>query len=163
MSAPLNHIALKASSGAAEAIPIFAVANPSDFLTNSVQTGWRIYASDAPPAVPSLSRSTFGSSRDVSHDNESSAIVFMNPRNKNPLLNHAPLAKHPAILMLGNESRGLRSSLLARAHYKVGIRAGRCADEIGVDSLNVSAASALLCFEFMKKPNQQRQPGDFLF
>ncbi|OCL06921.1 alpha/beta knot [Glonium stellatum] len=163
MSAPLNHIALKASSGAAEAIPIFTIIHPSDFITNSIQTGWRIYASDAPPTILLPSHSVFASPRDASYNDESPTIVFTNPRTKSPLLNHAPLAKHPTILMLGNEGSGLRPSLLARAHYKVGIQAGRDTNGTGIDSLNVSAASALLCFEFMKKPKQQRQPGDFLF
>lgn len=162
MSAPLSQIALKASSGAAEAIPIFAISNPTEFLTESVVFGWQVYASDAPPPVSTRSKSVVASAIASNLDDDSSSIIFTMAGSNRPLYGHTPLAKHPTILMLGSEGSGLRSSLMARAHYKVGIRAAREVDEIGVDSLNVSAASALLCFEFMKRPKGLVK-GDFLF
>jgi 21S rRNA (GM2251-2'-O)-methyltransferase len=63
--------------------------------------------------------------------------------------------------MMGAESSGLRASLLNQAHYKVGIRAGRDGRKIGLDSLNVSVAASLLCYEFMKKP--EKKSGGLLF
>jgi 21S rRNA (GM2251-2'-O)-methyltransferase len=69
---------------------------------------------------------------------------------------------HPTILMMGAEGTGLRPSLLNAAHYKVGIRAGR-EDEIGLDSLNVSVAASLLCYEFLKKPLFKKKPNEWLF
>jgi 21S rRNA (GM2251-2'-O)-methyltransferase len=64
--------------------------------------------------------------------------------------------------MLGSEGSGIKASLMARAHFKVGIRGGRAVDEVGVDSLNVSTAAALLCMEFLKRPKVEKK-GDFLF
>lgn len=65
--------------------------------------------------------------------------------------------------MMGAEGAGLRSGLLNQAHYKVGIRHGRETDEVGVDSLNVSVAASLLCYEMLQKPQTVRKPGDWLF
>jgi 21S rRNA (GM2251-2'-O)-methyltransferase len=63
--------------------------------------------------------------------------------------------------MMGAEGTGLRSSLLNLAHFKVGIRHGRDVDEIGVDSLNVSVAASLLCYEMLQKP--PARPKNLMF
>lgn len=95
---------------------------------------------------------------------DSSNVVFTYARSPKRVPSpHHPVATHPTILMMGAEGAGLRSSLINHAHYKVGIVAGR-QDEIGVDSLNVSVAASLLCFEFLKKPpSQPRKSGELLF
>lgn len=162
--APWSHIALKASAGAAEDIPIFTVAQPSTFLQQSALRGWRIYASDAIPqhveqhsvaASPTPLDKAKGSSTD---------IIFTIARSTKERPDHYPTASHPTILMMGAEGSGLRNSLLNHAHYKVGIRGGRDVKGIGLDSLNVSVAASLLCYEFMKKPPpKERKPGEKLF
>ncbi|KAF2812705.1 alpha/beta knot [Mytilinidion resinicola] len=133
-SAPITHIALKASAGAAEAIPIFAVADPTGFLRDSSDAGWCIYASDAPTPIPSAPGG-FGTQLDAT-----------------PAAERKAAPRHPTILMLGSEGSGIKSSLMAKAHFKVGIRGARVSDEVGVDSLNVSTAAAMLCGEFMRRP-----------
>lgn len=51
-----------------------------------------------------------------------------------------------AVLLLGNEGHGLNPQLLSLAGVKVGIpRAGKGAEGVGYDSLNVGAAAAVLC------------------
>lgn len=57
--------------------------------------------------------------------------------------------------MMGAEGTGLRASLLNLAHYKVGIPHGRGVNEIGVDSLNVSVAASILCYEMLQRPKAQ--------
>jgi 21S rRNA (GM2251-2'-O)-methyltransferase len=47
-TATLSPVTLKASAGAAEAIPILSVRDPSAFLQNCTQNGWQIYAADMP-------------------------------------------------------------------------------------------------------------------
>jgi 21S rRNA (GM2251-2'-O)-methyltransferase len=86
-------------------------------------------------------------------DDPSSNIVYTFARSSKRLpVDHCPVADHPTILMMGSEGTGLRDSLLNLAHYKVGIRHGREVDEVGIDSLNVSAAASLLCYEMLQKP-----------
>lgn len=150
-SAPWSHVAVKASAGAAEAIPIFRVAQPADFLAQSARDGWRLYASGAaPPEDPEVSR-----------DDTSSEIVYTFARSSQRLpADHCPVQQHPTVLMMGAESTGLRSSLLNAAHYNVGIRHGREVDEVGVDSLNVSVAASLLCHQMLRKPPR---PKNLLF
>lgn len=61
--------------------------------------------------------------------------------------------------MMGAEGTGLRDSLLNLAHYKVGIQQGREVDEVGVDSLNVSVAASLLCYEMLRKRKAKPAPN----
>ncbi|KAH3975804.1 hypothetical protein HBI56_099430 [Parastagonospora nodorum] len=143
-TAPWSHIAVKASAGAAEAVPLFKVGEPADFLGKSSRAGWRIYASDAIPPPPVTSGEK---------EEPSSKIVYSVARSTKRLpSDHCPVAEHPTILMMGAEGTGLRDSLLNLAHYKVGIKHGREVDEIGVDSLNVSVAASILSYEMLQKP-----------
>jgi len=164
-SAPWSHIALKASAGAAEAIPIFTVNQASEFLGHSAREGWRIYASDAVPAEEQRLASTLTSPLpQAPESNYSSNVVYTYARTSRRLPHdHCPVAAHPTILMMGAEGAGLRSSLLNVAHYKVGIRHGRAVDEVGVDSLNVSVAASLLCYEMLQKPKPTKKAGELLF
>jgi 21S rRNA (GM2251-2'-O)-methyltransferase len=154
--APWSAIALKSSAGAAEVLPIFTVKQPADFLAKSARNGWRVYATDAIP--PDTKRP--GDKPTASDD--TSAVVYTFARNLTRIPNHNPLAEHPTILMMGAEGEGLRSSLLNQANYKVGIGAGRGVQQAGVDSLNVSVAASLLCFDMMSKRKEQK-PGELLF
>jgi 21S rRNA (GM2251-2'-O)-methyltransferase len=163
-SAPWSQIALKASAGGAEAVPIFTVNKPSDFLAESARSGWRIYASDAIAPEQQLADITAPPASRSSEQDFSSNIIFTYARNVRRIPpGHCPVEEHPTILMMGAEGTGLRPSLLSHAHYKVGIRAGRQTNEIGVDSLNVSVAASLLCFEFLKKPIKTARTGGVLF
>lgn len=163
-SAPWSHITLKASAGAAEAIPIFRVNQPSEFLGHSAREGWRIYASDAVPPAEQRPLSPTASLVKQPIDNFASSVIYTYARSTRRLpADHCPVDNHPTILMMGAEGTGLRNSLLNQAHYKVGIRHGRAENEVGVDSLNVSVAASLLCYEILQKPKEARRPGALLF
>lgn len=163
-SAPWSHITLKASAGAAEAIPIFKTNQSSEFLGRSARKGWRIYASDAIPPAEQPALSAGSSSNQQPLANFASSIIYTYARSAKRLpTDHCPVDNHPTILMMGAEGSGLRTSLLNQAHYKVGIRHGRDVDEVGVDSLNVSVAASLLCYQMLQKPKPVRRSGDFLF
>lgn len=162
-SAPWSSITVKASAGAAEAIPIFSVAQPTDFLSRSARAGWRIYASDTVPPVDQPPHSTSPLSAVRPTDFASNIIYTYAKRPRRLPADHCPVEAHPTILMMGNEATGLRSSLLNVAHFKVGIRHGRSVDEVGVDSLNVSVAASLLCYEMLRKPKPRRKVGELLF
>ncbi|KAI4677148.1 uncharacterized protein J4E88_006955 [Alternaria novae-zelandiae] len=156
-----SHIAVKASAGAAEAIPLFKVGDPTDFLKKSAGAGWCIYASDAiPPAPPSLS-----STEDAPEPGSNKVVYTISQGRKRLPADHSPVAEHPTILMMGAEGTGLKTSLVNLARYKVGIPHGREANEIGVDSLNVSVAASILCYEMLQKPRTQpeRNPENVVF
>ncbi|CAI6326892.1 unnamed protein product [Periconia digitata] len=154
-SAPWSDITIKAAAGAAEGIPIFSVAQPADFLGQSARDGWRIYAADAVPASPP-SKPIPGEAPREKH----SRVVYTIARSLKMMpADHCPVQQHPTLLMMGDEGTGLRSSLLNAAHFKVGIRHSRQVDHLGVDSLNVSVAAGLLCYEILQKP----QKKDLLF
>ncbi|EKG14476.1 tRNA/rRNA methyltransferase SpoU [Macrophomina phaseolina MS6] len=151
-TAPLDAVAIKASSGAAEAMPILTVQNPLSFLTRSALNGWRVYAADTPPPPVDNFNVTASHRRSaLDPTNTSPLISFTRPNTLAVLQNHAPLLEHPAILMLGGESAGFRQSIKNKANYLVGIR-GTKGLEIGVDSLNVSVAAALIMLEMLRKP-----------
>ena len=159
-SAPWSHIALKASAGAAEAIPIFKTTAPAELLGAASRNGWRCYAADAVPASKPQTRKEGEEGGDATSD-----VVYSLARREGELLEqHSPVSEHPTILMMGAEGAGLKASLLNAAHYKVGIRHGREVDEVGVDSLNVSVAAGLLCHDMLrKKPVVERDPENVIF
>ena len=127
------------------------------------RNGWRLYASDAIP--PEQQRPVFdSSSRRNENGDFSSRIIYTYARSPRRLpADYSPVASNPTILMMGAEGTGLTPTCLNHAHFKVGLRGGREVDEVGVDSLNVSVASGLLCYEMLQKPRKERRPGDLLF
>ncbi|KAL1801571.1 hypothetical protein ACET3X_001913 [Alternaria dauci] len=158
-SAKWSHIAVKASAGAAEAIPIFQVKDASDFLKQSTSAGWCTYASDAVPPVLA------SNARPVEAPTDKVVYSFRQTRVRERLpADHSPVAEHPTILMLGAEGTGLSARLLNWARYKVGIPHRRESNELGVDSLNVSVAASILCYEMLHKPKApEREPENVIF
>lgn len=126
-SAPLTPVALKASAGASENITLFSISKAEEFLEESSKNGWQVYAAVAPPS---------GTSARKGHFLATSTL-------------NTPLDKSPTVLMLGGESEGLRYRLQKQAHHHIGIGGAR-AGLGGVDSLNVSVASALLTEAFLR-------------
>ena len=138
-SAPLSPIALKASAGASESLPLFSVRHPAAFVEESQKNGWKFYAAVAPSAPKkSSSSSSSANPRGVHHF--STSDVELQERD------------HPTVLMLGGEGEGLRWNLQKKADFTVSIGGPR-KGEGGVDSLNVSVAAGLLCETFLRKPS----------
>jgi 21S rRNA (GM2251-2'-O)-methyltransferase len=52
--------------------------------------------------------------------------------------------------MLGSEGTGLSRWLSKKAEFTVGLKSSKDIDEVGVESLNVSVAAALLAAEFLR-------------
>ncbi|OAX83661.1 hypothetical protein ACJ72_01974 [Emergomyces africanus] len=140
-SAPISAITIKASAGAAENIPILTTTNPTLFVKNTHMNGWKFFAAEA-PAAATASQQTLGtpteqilSRQDVS----------------------TKLDEGPCVLMLGSEDQGLQRSVRRQADGAVvipgAITANSEQDRAGVDSLNVSVASALLCEAFLGDPS----------
>lgn len=152
---------MKASAGAAEAIPLFKVGDSNDFLKKSANAGWCVYASDAVPPPPSFASSTV----DSMEAGANKVVYTISHTRKRLAADHSPVAEHPTILMMGAEGTGLKTSLVNLARYKVGIPHGRESNEVGVDSLNVSVAASILCYEMLQKPKAQpeREPEDVVF
>lgn len=128
----------------------------------SSDQGWRIYASDAVQAEPSVkSESNVKPLTSDAVYTGAGRIVYAKIKNKKReqlTADHYPVAQHPTILMMGCEATGLKASLRAMAHYTVGIKNSRSVTDIGVDSLNVSVAASLLCYEMIRKPKAGEAP-----
>ncbi|KAI9824643.1 MAG: hypothetical protein M1819_000844 [Sarea resinae] len=138
--APLSPVALKAAAGAAEFMPLLSVPSPRAFVQGSMKNGWNFYAAMPPP--------------DNSLPGAGAAQRFVTTDNLD-----SPLWKHPCVLMLGGEGKGLRETLRGKAVHDVSI-SGLRANQSGVDSLNVSVAAALLCEAFMREPHPSTAPKD---
>ena len=136
-SAPLGPVAIKASAGAAEAIPLLSIHQTGPFMKMSKQNGWKFYAAVAPP------NGRLPSSRAQGH--------FFSTN----LTKHKhPLQEHPCVLMLGGEGAGLRPDLQQKADFLISID-GHRKGHGGVDSLNVSVAGGILCDAFLRMPTNQ--------
>lgn len=140
--APLSSPVLaKASAGACEAIPIFAVPRASEFVFGSRKAGWTICAAVAPTEVQ------------VDTSSEDATINHMTTSD----LSSSRLADTPTIVVLGAEGEGLRESLLKKANVLVTIERGVSVNKVvdsGVDSLNVATAAAVLLNAFVAGQNK---------
>ena len=138
-SAPLSPVALKASAGASESLPLLSIKHPAAFVEESQKNGWKFYAAVAPPGPKKSSSSAVAANpRAVSHFSTSNVEL--------------QVRDHPTILMLGGEGEGLRWNLQKKADFTVSIPGPR-KGEGGVDSLNVSVAAGLLCETFLRRPS----------
>ena len=127
-SATLSSVALKASAGASEELPLFSVDKPADFLTLSRKAGWRVYSTVPKPTFVS------DSSR-KSYDLDG-------------LEQADPLRKQPCILVIGSEGEGLSRAIRRKADAEVTIPNQSGSNT--VDSLNVSVAAGLVCASFLR-------------
>ncbi|KAI9740852.1 MAG: hypothetical protein M1818_004457 [Claussenomyces sp. TS43310] len=123
--ATFTPVVLKASAGASENITIFSVNKPAGFIADSKLAGWKVYAAVAPSRK---------------HDSSSPVQVSSDDLDN-------PLEHDPCILMLGNEGEGLRWNLRSKADTELAIRGS--GQRGGVDSLNVSVATGILCNAFL--------------
>lgn len=124
-SAPVTPVVLKASAGAAETLPIFSIESVVDFLTDSRENGWMVYAA-VPPQGSSPRRQ----------------VDTLDVEKMDPLL------KDPCIILVGNEGEGLSRALRRAADIEISIP--NLSGSRVVDSLNVSVATGLLCSAFLK-------------
>ncbi|SPQ22176.1 6a7bd6cb-4911-4b59-960b-2f010ebedabf [Thermothielavioides terrestris] len=134
-SATLTPVALKASAGAAETLPLFSIASLPDFLSASRANGWTVYAAvaEAPPRGAKQRRNV--DLRDIEEAD--------------------PLRREPCVLLLGNEGEGLSRFVVQKADYEVNIP--NMSASAAVDSLNVSVAAGLLCSAFLKGTARARE------
>lgn len=126
-SAPLTPVALKASAGAAEVLPLYSVSSVLEFVEKSKESGWTVYA-----AVPSDHRSRGNSHLTLSR-----------------LESYDPLSSQPSILMIGSEGEGLSKQVRRKADMEISIPGPSSFSSV-VESLNVSVATGILCAAFLK-------------
>ena len=140
-SAPFSAVALKASAGAAEYMPLFVVRKEHEFVHASKKRGWKFFVAVAPGS---------GSSRKNGPPVTSTSMIG------------SALRTGPCVLLVGGEEEGIRAHLQKIANYAVGIENVRDPIE-GLDSLNVSVAAALLIQQFLTggsgSPRQPQAEG----
>ncbi|KAH8670894.1 hypothetical protein BX600DRAFT_457768 [Xylariales sp. PMI_506] len=127
-SATLTPVALKASAGASEVLPLYSVPSTLEFIQQSKEAGWTVYA-----AVPAGPRSKGNSHLTIDR-----------------IESYDPLATQPSILVVGSEGEGLGKPVRRAADYEVSIP-GQPGLLRTVDSLNVSVATGILASAFLKK------------
>lgn len=137
-TSPLTPVALKASSGAAEALDLFAIASLPEFLNASRQNGWAVYAAVA-SAGP---RGGGGAVKQRRH------VDLLDVEEADPL------RREPCVLLIGNEGEGLSRLVVKKADYEVNIP--NLSGSTAVDSLNVSVAAGLLCSAFLRGMARER-------
>ncbi|KAI0134749.1 hypothetical protein BJ170DRAFT_611111 [Xylariales sp. AK1849] len=129
-TATITPVALKASAGASEVLPLYSVTSTLDFIERSKEAGWVVYASVA--AGPrSRGNSHLTLDRVESYD---------------------PLSSQPTILAIGSEGEGLGKPIRRVADFEISIP-GQEGLLSTIDSLNVSVATGILCSAFLKKPS----------
>ena len=137
-SAPLTEVAIKASAGAAEYVPIMTVQNDNGFISMSRENGWKFFAAVAPESASVLTK-------EASMEDQQ-------------LQDTTVLLDHPCVLLLGSEGEGLRPRLQRKANAFSSIRGDSSATAV-VDSLNVSVAAALLTQRFLSATEAKAKPA----
>lgn len=163
--APVTPVALKASAGAAEAIPILSIDNPAEFLRISTKNGWKVYCGTT-PKDSSPQRNNRKAPSDSTSIKDHGAWVEQ-PQTRYTLSadgtiidpNFSPIRFAPTILVIGGEGKGLRDNLTYNAYAFVEILPQINVTQFGVDSLNVSVAAALLCADIVRpRPQVEKKP-----
>ena len=131
-TAPLSPVALKASAGASEAMPILTVQQTRPFLNECKKNGWKIYASQVDPT-------TYGKTKAHNRRHLTTTTLI------------SDVSRKPSILIIGSEGQGLYKDVLGAADNTISIQGPR-QGEMGMDSLNVSVATGLLCEAFLRNP-----------
>ena len=130
-SASLTPVALKASAGASEIVPLVTLSHPRAFLEESLSNGWKFY----------------GAVTKTTSVNEGQTALSLTDLD-------TPARDHPCIIGLGGEGEGLSKTLQRKADFLLSIEGqGKRVDH--VDSLNVSVAAGLLCEAFLRKPMKE--------
>jgi 21S rRNA (GM2251-2'-O)-methyltransferase len=142
--APLNAVALKAGAGAAEALSIFKAQHPAAFLENSRAAGWHVICATTP-------RQNGRQSMNKSLIVPSSNIRYHMSSLKDVRSINAKFSSSPQIIVVGGEGRGLRKFLTANTDSFLEILAPRDTSSVGLDSLNVSVAAAMVCNEVLTR------------
>ena len=130
-SAPVSPVAIKASAGASETLPLVSISKPVNFIEKCKGNGWKIFAAAAPTPGKRTGLGNYLSISDLGHR----------------------VQDQPCLLILGGEGEGLHWNIQQRADFDVGINGPRIGQS-NVDSLNVSVAAGLLCEAFLRKPNR---------
>jgi predicted rRNA methylase len=138
-SAPLSAITVKASAGAAEYIPLYRVSDEMQFIQKSQANGWKFFGAFAEPE--SGGRGRYQQRRDNRETDDGHAATA--------------LSEHPSVLVLGNESTGLRTRIARRMDQTINI--ATAASHPGIDSLNVGVAAAILIRDFMTTSPAKKQ------
>lgn len=146
-SAPISPVTIKASAGAAENIPLITITNPASFIDTSRANGWRFFAAEPPAPASDTSNNTPRRSDYINPSAGGTPVL-------SPSSLSTELLKSPCVLMLGGEGSGLTGTLKRKADSFISIPGPRIPeseiDPAGVDSLNVSVASGLLCEAFLR-------------
>lgn len=154
--APLSPHTMKASSGAAENLPLMSVSNPTDFIAKSQKDGWKFFAADT-PSPPSKDENNAYDKGHSSKPKKPQPPRRNAKRKPSPLIALSQLRdqlhKAPCVLVMGSEATGLGWKLLrdvdARVSIEGAVTRSLVEDAASVDSLNVSVATALLCNAFL--------------
>lgn len=156
--APLNAVTLKASAGAAEALHLFRLDNPSDMLRRAAKGGVGILCATTPTERPGKAKrqettqlhevkDDVDGVRYLSHDQsiEDGIGTFLDAK--------------PQILIIGGEGRGLRPFITKEADTFIEVASPRQkeAGDVGLDSLNVSVAAGIVVQEVMTKMRTGRR------
>ena len=133
-SAPVSPVAIKASAGASEALPLVSISKAGNFIDQCKGNGWKIYAAAAPTPGKRTGLGNYLSISDLG----------------------GCVRNYPCLLILGGEGEGLHWNIRKKADFDVGINGPRIGQS-DVDSLNVSVAAGLLCEAFLRKPRMGKR------
>lgn len=155
--APLNSVAVKASAGAVEALPLAYTNFATKFVADSKSCKWNVFAAHLP-----ASESTDTDEMSLNTTSSSICNITMNKLGAETFAIDKNLKNAQTLMVVGGEGRGLTEKILQQCHGFVHVKAGRDTSVIGLDSLNVGVATALCTAHLLSRIQDARRSASGL-
>lgn len=133
-SAKLGPVASKSSAGALEVSNIFKTSESLHFLEKSRKNGWVVISTTGNMSGAAMAKNEVTDEKIITPDDL-----------------YSMCSRAPVLLVMGSEGLGVRTNIMKRSDYVVGIKDNREGGAGIVDSLNASVAAALLIEKCVNK------------
>ena len=128
----LSSVVSKSSSGTLELVPVYAVRNTVDMVSEKLEQGWRVMAADIPDYFSNMD----DDDTPVTDNNDNLSVSCVS-------VDDVQSSDQPTLLLLGSEGSGIPSDILSIVQQRIFVPSSPGVHP-WVDSLNVSVAAGII-------------------
>ena len=131
----LSSVVSKSSSGTLELVPVYAVRNTVDMVSEKLEQGWKVMAADIPDYFSNIDEDD-DDITPVKDNNDNLSVSCVS-------VDDVQSSDQPTLLLLGSEGSGIPSDILNIVQQKIFVPSSPGVHP-WVDSLNVSVAAGII-------------------